>query len=102
MDGDGGTTSCAVTAFGSCWSGIGKYGRQEQEAAISGNKKSFWETIITEARSWPEGMQYFLDRKNISKNNYYYWFHRLRQEHPKWKDLPKHKERSNQSYTKLY
>ncbi len=69
----------------------GKRRKQQSLAA----KKSFWETIIPEARSCPEGVQYFLDRKNISKNNYYYWFHRLRQEHPEWQDLPKHKERSN-------
>ena len=51
-----------------------------------------WTKIITAARGYPEGITAYCRFMNLSKNNYYFWFKRLRPVHPEWHDLTNHPE----------
>jgi transposase-like protein len=52
-------------------------------------REAYWIKIINEARAYPAGVTAYCDDHDISKNNYYQWFKRLRKQHPEWKhDLP--------------
>lgn len=50
-------------------------------------KEKYWTKIIEQARKYPKGITEFCRAMNISKNNYYFWFKRLRAKHPEWHDL---------------
>jgi transposase len=56
-------------------------------------KERFWTKIIEEARRYPKGVTEYCRFMNVSKNNYYFWFKRLRPKHPEWHDLANHLER---------
>jgi hypothetical protein len=45
-----------------------------------------WTRIIEAARH-PAGVTAYCRFMNVSKNNYYFWFKRLRPAHPEWHDL---------------
>jgi transposase len=49
-------------------------------------RESYWVSIIDEARRYPEGVTAYCSDCNISKNNYYSWFRKLRPKHSNWKD----------------
>jgi transposase len=55
-------------------------------------KEKYWTKIIDQARKYPKGITEFCRAMNISKNNYYFWFKRLRPKHPEWHDLSNHPE----------
>lgn len=55
----------------------------------SKEKDNHWTKIIDEARKFPEGVAAYCTAKGIGKNNYYFWFKRLRTAHPEWNDLSK-------------
>jgi hypothetical protein len=48
-------------------------------------KDKYWTKIIEEARRYPQGVTEYCRVMNISKNNYYFWFRRLRTKHPEWR-----------------
>ena len=50
-------------------------------------KEKYWTKIIEEARRYPKGVTEYCRLMNVSKNNYYFWFKRLREKHPEWHDL---------------
>lgn len=50
-------------------------------------KESYWTTVIEEARQFPAGVAAYCTSKGIGKNNYYFWFKRLRASHPEWTNL---------------
>jgi transposase-like protein len=50
-------------------------------------RERYWTKIITEARLYSSGVKAYCKDKNISVNSYYFWFKRLRLEHPEWLDL---------------
>jgi transposase-like protein len=52
-----------------------------------GEREDYWTKIIEEARRYPAGVSAYCIENDISKNNYYFWFKRLRQSHPEWQDL---------------
>jgi transposase-like protein len=45
-----------------------------------------------EARAYPAGITAYCQDNNISQNNYYHWFKRLRVSHPEWHDLANNPE----------
>lgn len=49
-------------------------------------RESYWTEIINEARRYPDGVTAYCRDYNISKNNYYSWFKKLRPRHSAWKD----------------
>jgi transposase-like protein len=53
-------------------------------------QERYWTQIIKEARCCPHGVKAYCAQKNISVNNYYYWFGRLRVNHPEWENLGNH------------
>jgi transposase len=55
-------------------------------------RERYWTKIILEARKYPKGVTEYCRVMNISKNNYYFWFKRLRPNHPDWFDLSNHPE----------
>ncbi|MBX9688137.1 MAG: transposase [Candidatus Obscuribacterales bacterium] len=55
-------------------------------------REKYWTKIIIEARKYPKGVTEYCRVMNISKNNYYFWFKRLRPKHPEWFDLSNHPE----------
>jgi transposase len=55
-------------------------------------REKYWTKIIEEARRYPKGITEYCRIMNISKNNYYFWFKRLRPQHPEWHDLTNHPE----------
>ncbi len=55
-------------------------------------REKFWTKIIIEARKYPKGVTEYCRIMNVSKNNYYFWFKRLRPKHPEWHDLSNHPE----------
>jgi transposase len=50
-------------------------------------KEKYWEKIIEAARRYPQGVTEYCRVMNVQKNNYYFWFKRLRPKHPDWHDL---------------
>lgn len=52
-------------------------------------REQYWVKMIEEARSYPGGVSAFCESRGISKNNYYFWFKRLKPSHPEWHDLSK-------------
>lgn len=50
----------------------------------------YWTNIIKQARQCPNGVAAFCADKDISVNNYYNWFRRLRTKHPEWVNLGSH------------
>jgi transposase len=61
---------------------------KKKRSMTSEEREKYWTTVIEAARRNPRGVkQYLLDR-DISKDVYYQWFTRLRQEHPEWENLP--------------
>lgn len=50
-------------------------------------KEKYWEKIIEAARRYPKGVTEYCRVMNVSKENYYQWFRRLRVKHPEWHDL---------------
>lgn len=54
------------------------------------SRKRYWTQIIKQARQYPNGVRAYCADKNISINNYYFWFRRLKVKHPEWVDLAKH------------
>jgi transposase-like protein len=50
-------------------------------------RERYWTKIILEARAYPAGITAYCRDKNVSQNNYYHWFKRLRVSHPEWHDL---------------
>jgi transposase len=55
-------------------------------------REKYWTKIIIAARAFPEGITAYCRFMNVSKNNYYFWFKRLRQQHPDWHDLSNYPE----------
>lgn len=55
-------------------------------------REKYWTKIVQEARKYPKGITEYCRVMNISKNNYYFWFKRLRSKHPEWHDLSNHPE----------
>lgn len=55
-------------------------------------KERYWTKIIQAARRYPKGVTEYCRVMNVSKNNYYFWFKRLRPQHPEWHDLTNHPE----------
>lgn len=55
-------------------------------------RERYWRKIIEEARRYPQGITEYCRVMNVSKNNYYFWFKRLRSQHPEWHDLTNHPE----------
>ncbi len=55
-------------------------------------REKYWTKIIEEARKYPNGITEYCRVMNLSKNNYYFWFKRLRSKHPEWHDLSNHPE----------
>jgi transposase-like protein len=55
-------------------------------------RERYWTKIIEEARKYPKGITEYCRVMNVSKNNYYFWFKRLRPKHPEWHDLTNHPE----------
>ena len=55
-------------------------------------KEKFWTKIIQEARKYPPGITEYCRVMNVNKNNYYFWFQRLRAKHDDWHDLTNHPE----------
>jgi transposase len=53
-------------------------------------RELYWTQIIKQARQSPKGVRAYCADKNVSINNYYGWFRRLRVKHPEWVDLAKH------------
>jgi transposase-like protein len=51
------------------------------------SKEKYWEKIIEAARRYPQGVTQYCRVMNVSKDNYYQWFKRLRAKHPEWHDL---------------
>ena len=51
-------------------------------------RERYWTKKIEEARRHPQGVTDYCRRNDLSKNNYYQWFKRLRKDHPEWHDLP--------------
>lgn len=45
-----------------------------------------WSEIIKKARAYRLGVTAYCLTNNISKSMYYYWFRRLRDQHPEWKE----------------
>jgi transposase len=50
-------------------------------------KEKYWTKIIEAARRYPKGVTEYCRVMNVSKDNYYQWFKRLRAKHPEWHDL---------------
>jgi len=48
------------------------------------DRKKYWTEIIEEARKYPNGITRYCRDKRVSKDNYYQWFKRLKEEHPEW------------------
>lgn len=55
-------------------------------------REKYWMKIIEDARKFPKGITEYCRVMNISKNNYYFWFKRLRPQHPEWHDLTNYPE----------
>lgn len=55
-------------------------------------RERYWTKVIEEARRYPKGITEYCRVMNLSKNNYYFWFKRLRPQHPDWHDLTSHPE----------
>jgi transposase len=53
------------------------------------DRKKYWTEIIEEARKYPNGITQYCRDKRVSKDNYYQWFKRLKEEHPDWEPLNK-------------
>jgi hypothetical protein len=51
------------------------------------SKEKYWEKIIEAARRYPQGITQYCRVMNVSKDNYYQRFKRLRAKHPEWHDL---------------
>jgi len=51
-------------------------------------RERYWTKVITQARLHSGGVSAYCAAHNISVNNYYHWFKRLRVNHPEWGDLP--------------
>lgn len=49
-------------------------------------KESHWVGIIQAARSYAAGVAAYCRDNGVQQHNYYYWFHRLRPEHPEWNE----------------
>lgn len=49
-------------------------------------REAYWVGVIDEARRYRDGVTAYCRDCNISKNNYYSWFRRLRPKHSNWKD----------------
>jgi transposase len=58
-------------------------------------REHYWTKIIMEARGNSDGVSAYCAAKNISINNYYHWFKRLRIKHPEWNDLATHRVELN-------
>jgi len=56
------------------------------------SREKYWTKKIEEARRHPKGITDYCRRNNLSKNNYYFWFKRLRKQQPGWHDLTNHPE----------
>lgn len=52
-------------------------------------RAAYWIDIINNARKDPRGVTAFLESIDVSKDNYYQWFKKLRTMHPEWHDLSK-------------
>lgn len=50
-------------------------------------RENYWTNIIEIARTYPSGITAYCRANEISKENYYQWFRRLRKKHPEWTDL---------------
>ncbi|MBX9950243.1 MAG: hypothetical protein K2Y39_13830 [Candidatus Obscuribacterales bacterium] len=53
-------------------------------------REKYWTKIIEAARKYPDGITAYCRAMNVEKNNYYFWFKRLRPKHPDWHDLTNH------------
>lgn len=55
-------------------------------------REKYWTRKIEEARRHPGGVTDYCRQNELSKENYYQWFRRLRVKHPDWEDLTNHPE----------
>ena len=60
------------------------------------NRGAYWKGIIEEARRYPAGITAYCKDRGISHDNYYFWFKKLRPDHPEWEDLGKDSSRAAQ------
>jgi transposase len=58
------------------------------------SRERYWTQIIKQARDCTDGIKAFCAERNISVNNYYFWFRRLRVRHPEWVNLGNHPGKS--------
>jgi transposase-like protein len=56
------------------------------------SREKYWTKRIEAARRHPKGITDYCRQNNLSKNNYYSWFKRLRKHHPEWHDLTNYPE----------
>jgi transposase len=74
-------------AFGSCHGTIAEGKMKRTPRATIAARERYWTKIIQEARKYPTGVTAYCRDKDVGKNNYYFWFKRLREHHPEWHDL---------------
>jgi hypothetical protein len=85
---------CVGIAFGSCCPCIGAIMNRTPGKTMA-EREHYWTKIITQARVHSDGVSAYCAAKNISINNYYNWFKRLRVKHPEWNDLATHRAELN-------
>jgi transposase-like protein len=81
---------CVGIAFGSCCPYIGAI-MNRTPGKTTAERERYWTKIIKQARVHCDGVLAYCTVKNISINNYYHWFKRLRAKHPEWNDLATHR-----------
>lgn len=65
-------------------------------------RELYWTQVIHAARKYSGGVAAYCTQKDVSKDNYYYWFHRLRAAHPEWYDLAKNRRKGQKSKRSSY
>jgi len=58
-------------------------------------KERYWIRVILRARGCTEGVRAYCAKRDVPLNSYYYWFRRLRVNHPEWKNLDTHPSQSD-------
>jgi transposase-like protein len=69
----------------------------QKNGNVSTEKERYWLRIILRARGCTEGVRAYCDKKDVPLNSYYYWFRRLRVNHPEWENLSTHPSQSESS-----
>jgi transposase-like protein len=66
-------------------------------------KDAYWAQVIEKARQCADGVSAYCKANGVSISNYYFWFNRLRKQHPEWRNnLPnQHTRKSQQSAARL-